>query len=214
MFDELRGCWITIHWPHSHQFRTPLGSTRGFQGLKYISSSALRFFAPGHANGLRDKNKTEFFLRRTNPWTNRGTTSKSHGKTQKSRGKTQKSRGRGDQISQTGICCVFSIDTKNSWIKCTGLLVGSMWDRARNLGNISIYVHVSFLQQYWSPRGPRADTGEEKMLSHIAAPSASLQSNGTENRPFGGICQRYLLMSFVTKTGLRWKTLQSKVFWL
>jgi hypothetical protein len=48
--------------------------------LKYISSSALRFFAPGHVNGLRDKNKTEFFLRRTNPWTNRGQTVERHQK--------------------------------------------------------------------------------------------------------------------------------------
>ena len=130
------------------------------------------------------------------PWTNRGTTSsKSHGKTQKSRGKTQTSRGRGDQISQTGICCVLSIDTNNSWIKCTGLLVGSMWDRARNLGNM--YLHVfTFMFPFCigniEVRGDPGQTLGKKMLSHIAAPSASLQSNGTENRPFRGICQRYL----------------------
>lgn len=147
MFDELRGCSITIHWPHSHQFRTPLGSTRGFRDWNICFPLHSGFLRLDMWTVWGTKTKQSFFLATDQPvdkpWTNRGTTSKSHGKTQKSRGKTQKSRGRGDQISQTGICCVFSIDTKNSWIKCTGLLVGSMWDRARNLGNM--YVRSCFL---------------------------------------------------------------------
>jgi hypothetical protein len=80
MFDDLRGCWITIHWPHSHQFRTPLGSTRGFRDWN--------IFFPLHSGFLRldmwtvwgTKTKQSFFLRRTNPWTNRGQTVERHQK--------------------------------------------------------------------------------------------------------------------------------------
>ena len=147
MFDELRGCSITIHWPHSHQFRTPLGSSSGFQGSKYVFSSALRFFAPAHVNGLRNKNKTENFLPRTNPWANRGQTVERHQKVMERHKKVverhKKVVDTGIKYPKTGICCVLSIDAKNSWMKCRGLPVGSMWDHARNLGNM--YFRSCFL---------------------------------------------------------------------
>ena len=62
-----------------------------------------------------------------------------------------------------------------------------MWDRARNLGNVYIF---TFMFPFCI--GNIADSPREKKISHIAAPSASLQSSGTENRPFRGICQIYL----------------------
>jgi hypothetical protein len=197
-----KGCWETEHgqsWDHdvwwiaslfdhnslprfSHQFGDPCGIHWWFPWDN--------FFFPLHSGFLclrmwRVWGTTNFaaHLLVNKPRTYRGKTLyiKSPGETQK------KSWTRGPNIhNQNLLCSAFS--TNKILNNMYRIAYWVMWDRAPYLVNIEV-------------RGaPRQILGKT-WLSHIAAPSASLHSIGTENRPFAGICRRFFfLMSSVTKT--------------
>ena len=119
----------------------------------------------------------------------------------KSPGETQKkSWTRGPNIhNQNLLCSAFS--TNKILNNMYRIAYWVMWDRAPYLVNIEV-------------RGaPRQILGKT-WLSHIAAPSASLHSIGTENRPFAGICRRFFFKCLLSLKRSLVKDLPKHVFWL
>ena len=214
MLDDYGACLITIHCPDSHHFGTPLGSTGGFQELYFFFVLRTPVFCAWTCELFEEKDKRFFFLATDLPWKNCGQTVERHPKVAE---RHQKVLERHKKVVDSGVkypkpkflVCSALLSKNIEQHVYTGLPVGSMWDRAPNLWNMYLRrLCFYFFMGNIEVRGDPAQTlGKNILLQYIAAWSASLQFSGS-------ICQGYLLMSFVTKTGLRRKTFQSKVFWL
>ena len=120
MFDELRGCSITIHAQHSHQFRTPLGSTSGFQGLEYFLFLCPPVFCAWTCERFEEQKQNRVFFATDQPgdkpWNDINKSWKDTKKLWKNKKVVERRKRVVDtavKYFKTGICCVLSIDTTN-----------------------------------------------------------------------------------------------------